>query len=240
MYEQKNWNAVILYNYVHEAISRSNLLEDSDKYCEYASSVKEVLKNKLKRIKEYYEDYYRKHIKNGDADKLIVSLQGNLDDAVKDIQKYVDALKLNIFLQESRWGKLEYNTKQSIENLAPNLDAPGSSKVATFSRPLVLTDEESEKFYLFYPTIACDNNQLYIAKLGLQNGEWKQSNNGQRSRGQRSMTKMTTRKVTEIRNLTEFKNDYESLLDRLLKRLDGLVKLPTEELWNKWHQKDKK
>ena len=227
-----------MYNYVHETINGNDLPE--------VATVNQVLKNKLNGIKTHYEYYYReyikrKHIKKDDAEKLIDSLQKNLKQAIADIQKYVDALKLNMFWQEFRNEKQEYNTEQYSGNLAPYLEAKSDSgKVVTFSCSLVLTDEESEKFYLFYPTIACDNDQLYIAKLGLQNGEWKQSNNGQRNRGQRSMTKTTTRKVTEIRNLTEFKNDYGSLLDRLLKRLDGLVELPTEELWNKWHQKDKK
>ena len=218
-----------MYNYVHEVINGNDLPE--------VATVKQVLQDKLNGIKTHYENYYReyikrKHIKKDDADKLIDSLQKNLDDAVNDIQKYVDALKLNMFLQEFRNEKQEYNTEQSSWNLAPYLDETSSSKVATFSYPLVLTDEEeSDKFYLFCPTIACDNNQLYIAKLELQNGEWKQSNNGQRS-----MTKTTTRKVTKIQELDELKKKGKLLLERL----DGLVELPTEELLEAWHLEEEK
>ena len=81
---------------------------------------------------------------------MIFSLQGNLDDAVNDIQKYVDALKLNIFLQEYKWEKLSYKEKQSIENLAPYLNNTSSSEAAEVWLDLILTDaKEPDKSYFF-------------------------------------------------------------------------------------------
>ncbi|MBQ2176050.1 MAG: hypothetical protein II453_13645 [Alphaproteobacteria bacterium] len=235
MYERKNWNAVILYNYVHEAINRDDLSSKrKTQYSKDISDVKGVLENKLDKIHKYYKDYYQEHFKNDDEklNRLLNSLEGNLNNAVNDIQKYVNALKLNESLYEFKKIKLAYKKKKSIENLAPYLDdsSSSSSEVVEVWAPLVLTDKkDTNKSYLFYPTIAYDNNQLYIVELSRTVQRWEKSNK------QGSMEQISI-DSSKIKDLDGLKDHGKLLLDRL----DGLVKLPTEELWNKWHQKDKK
>ena len=240
LYEQKNWNAVILYNYVHEVINGNNLNKNKKGYCgklfEYAAivgnvgNVREVLKNKLKGIKTYYEDYYKdyceKHIKNDDekSNRLLNSLENNLDDAVKDIQKYVDALKLNECLFEFRQCK-----RSNI--LVPNVKIQKSHKLnegAEFFSEILLIDKKNKnKSYRFWPTISCYDNRLYI--VGLKYKECLKEMDSNKLRREES-------DMTYIKKLAALKNEGKLLLERL----DGLVELPTEELWNKWHQKDKK
>ena len=162
--------------------------------------------------------------------RLLNSLENNLDDAVKDIQKYVDALKLNEYLYEFKKIKLAYKKKKSIENLAPYLDdsSSSSSEVVEVWTPLVLTDKkDTNKSYLFYPTIAYDNNQLYIVELSRTVQRWEKSNK------QGSMEQISI-DSSKIKDLDGLKDHGKLLLDRL----DGLVKLPTEELWNEWHPKN--
>ena len=235
MYEQKNWNAVILYNYVHEAINRNYLTKNKIGYDEYdeikfeyatiVRNVREVLKNKLKGIKTYYEDYCEKHIKNDDekSNRLLNSLENNLNDAVNDIQKYVDALKLNECLFEFRQCKLD-------KNLAPHLELNSyklNEGAGFFSEILLIDEKDKNKSYCFWPTISCYDNRLYIVGL-----EYKER-----------LKEMDSKKLSQeesdmiyIKKLAALKNEGKLLLERL----DGLVELPTEELWNKWHQKDKK
>ena len=248
-YKPENWNAVILYNYVHEVINGNNLNKNKKGYCgklfEYAAivgnvgNVREVLKNKLKGIKTYYEDYYKdycekhiknddekKHIKNDDekSNRLLNSLENNLDNAVNDIQKYVDALKLNECLFEFRQCK-------RMNILVPDVKIQKSHKLnegAEFFSEIMLTDKKNKnKSYRFWPTISCYDNRLYIVGL-----EYKEC-----------LKEMDSNKLSQeesdmiyIKKLAALKNEGKLLLERL----DGLVELPTEELWNKWHQKDKK
>ena len=223
-YERKNWNAVILYNYVHEVINGNNLPEDS--------TVNQVLKNKLNGIKTHYENYYReyikrKHIKKDDADKLIDSLQKNLDDAVNDIQKYVDALKLHESLLKYRWEKPAYKKKQSIEYLAPNLETSPGGECA-FYRGIMLTDKKNpDIFYVFTPTIACYNNQLYIVGLSYNWNRWEDFEQEKQ---------FISGSVNDIKNLI----DLKQVSTRLLERLGGLVKLPDENLLQYWLKQEAK
>ena len=221
MYERKNWNAVILYNYVHEAINRNGLYENNDEYFDDMSNVSLVLQDKLETIKTHYENYYRGHIKNGDADKLIVSLQGNLDDAVNDIQKYVDALKLNMYLIDFRWRKQEYEKSSCIDNLAPFLKTSSGGGAVCYPN-ITLTDEKKHDiFYDFYPTIACADNQLYIVGLSHNSNCWKKFE---------GEMQYDINPCNSIQNLEELK----FVSKRLLKRLGGVVKLPNEDLLQYW------
>ena len=226
LYKPENWNAVILYNYVHEAINGDNLSERMTQYSEDISNVKEVLKNKLKRIKAYYEDYCEKHIKNDDekSNRLLNSLENNLNDAVNDIQKYVDALKLNECLFEFRQCKPK-------DKLAPHLvvryDDVG--EVANVFSDIVLTDEEDEsKSYSFRPDIRCYNNQLCIVRLEYEERQWGTDSNNRITRKEGD--------TINIKDLDELKKKGKLLLERLKR----LVEIPTKELWNEWHKEDKK
>ncbi|MBQ2174953.1 MAG: hypothetical protein II453_07800, partial [Alphaproteobacteria bacterium] len=223
LYEQKNWNAVILYNYVHEAINRGNLYKTVRLYSKDISNVKGVLGNKLERIKAYYEDYYQERFKNDDEklNRLLNSLEKNLDDAVNYIQEYVDALKLNEDLFSFGQCKLR-------NILAPNVKRQKSYKLnegVAFLIGIMLTDEKDKnKSYHFWPTISCHNNQLCIVELGYK--ELLLETDGNK----------ITQENTEIQKLEEFLNKSKLLLERL----KGLVEIPTKELWNEWHKEDKK
>ena len=231
-YKPENWNAVILYNYVHEAINGDNFPEDSNSYNKDILNVKEVLGNKLDKIKAYYEHYYQKHIKNN-AKKLghlLDSLKGNLNNAVNDIQKYVDALKLNEYLLVFRQCKLD-------DTLAPFLTLKNCDvgEGAEFFGRIVLTDEEdknesneSNESYRFWPTISCYDNQLYIVGLLYKESRWEADGKNKITQKEGDMTK--------IQDLDELKDKSKLLLERL----KGLVEIPTEELWNEWHKEDKK
>ncbi|MBQ3946121.1 MAG: hypothetical protein II670_11020, partial [Alphaproteobacteria bacterium] len=176
LYERKNWNAVILYNYVHEAINRDDLPEGLYEYYKYASSVKEVLKNKLKLIKTCYENYYRGHIKNGDADKLIDSLQGNLDDAVNDIQKYVDALSLYEDLYEFRTNKQQYKNTSSILYIAPkvNVSSDDDGRAFKYDASFFL-DAGSDQRQKYVPTFRYYDGKLYITSIKIFEETWRQT-----------------------------------------------------------------
>ena len=226
LYEQKNWNAVILYNYVHEAINRNGIYENNDEYFYDMSNVSLVLQDKLETIKRHYENYYiecikRKHIKKGDADNLIKSLQTNLSNAINDIQKYVDALKLNMYLVNFRWRKQEYEKFPCIGNLAPLLETSSGGGAVCYPN-ITLTDEEKHDiFYDFYPTIACADNQLYIVGLSHDSGRWKKFE---------GKMQYDINPCNSIKNLEELK----FMSERLLERLGGVVKLPNEDLLKYW------
>ncbi len=225
-YTPANWNAVILYNYVHEAINRSNLYRTGKSHSNDISNVKEVLGNKLERIKAYYEDYYQERFKN-DAEELnhlLNSLEKNLDDAVNYIQEYVDALKLNEDLFSFGQCKLK-------NILAPNVKNQKSHKLnegACFFIGIMLTDKKNKnKSYRFWPTISCYDNQLYIVELEYKERQWiTDAING--------ITREKRGDTINIQDLDALKKEGKLLLERL----DGLVELPTEELWNEWHPKN--
>lgn len=94
-YEQEHWNAIILYNYIHEAINGEKDILG------YYDNVSAVLGETLARIKDQYQ-----------ANK-------SLDTAVDIIEHYVKALKLNEYLCCFRESKLQYDETQSVNDLAP-------------------------------------------------------------------------------------------------------------------------
>ena len=99
-YEQKHWNAVILCNYIHGAIN-GKPYKSKDEYIEKTKDVFGVLNNgKLYKLSTHYGKY----------GKLGLSIKDDLLKAVRDIQKYVNALKLNEYLYKFRTSKQNYET----------------------------------------------------------------------------------------------------------------------------------
>ena len=85
-FKQANWNELILCNYIHETIN-GNLFNDKDDY----KKVSDVLCDKIEDIKDYYGNNQNTYI----------------DNAVKVVQHYVNALKLDEYLFDCRKSKLK-------------------------------------------------------------------------------------------------------------------------------------
>ena len=109
-YEQKHWNAVILYNYVHEMINGNNLPADKAGYSDQTQNVYNMLKHdKMQQLYTYYKQYDQTGLK--------------LSRAIRDIQQYVDALKLNEYLYEFRTSKWKYKTERTVFNVVPHVSS---------------------------------------------------------------------------------------------------------------------
>ena len=142
-YSKENWNAVILYNYVHEAINGVNLPVKDNQYVDDISDVKKLLnkERKLEAIKNYYEDYY---VQLGqDSDQISQILQ----EAVQDIQQYVDALHLNEVLYDFRSNKLVYDKPHNIENIVSGYKGVnnGTMEVGFNFQIIQLDNSQAEK-----------------------------------------------------------------------------------------------
>ena len=224
-YGSENWNAVILYNYVHEAINGEAFNEfftfddDEQRYCycndklsEYAKKVSDVLKDKLKRIKEYYEGRY----------------DTELEDAVNDIQEYVDALELNEWLVHFRETETNYRTSDCplCSDLAPYLDGNFSEYGGSLSRSFCRVDKDNalNKRLSYDLELRYHDRNLYVWCLEIEKqsfefkngkGEWKRKDG------------------TSLSDPSELESpEFSWIMDRL----EGLVVPPSEDLWNEWCQ----
>ena len=229
LYKPENWNAVILYNYVHEAINRNGLYENMDVYFDDMSNVSLVLQDKLETIKRHYENYYRGHIKNGDADKLIVSLQGNLDDAVNDIQKYVDALSLYEDLYEFRTNKQQYKKMSSILYIAPkvNISSDDDGRAFKYDASFFL-DAGSDQRQKYVPTFRYYDGKLYITSIKIFEETWRQTAEDGSGCWKKSCNSMSVYDPADLKKYGGW----------LLDRWGGLVTLPDEEMFIKWADED--
>ena len=218
-----------MYNYVHEAINRSNLYRTGKSHSNDISSVKEVLKNKLKLIKTCYENYYRGHIKNGDADKLIVSLQGNLDDAVNDIQKYVDALSLYEDLYEFRTNKQQYKNMSSILYIAPkvNISSDDDGRAFKYDASFFL-NAGSDQRQKYVPTFRYYDGKLYITSIKIFEETWTQTAEDGSGNWKKNRNSMSVYDPADLKKYGGW----------LLDRWGGLVTLPDEEMFIKWADED--
>ncbi len=222
MYERKNWNAVILYNYVHETINGNNLPEEPDKYCEYASDVKGVLKNKLVKIVKYYKK------------RRTLSLKKILEQAVADIQKYVNALKLNKSLHSFRESKLRYNEDRSMINLIPMANKSGSDKdrqLIKFHAPYYFATKQNPMTVNCYRIkLACYKHNLYVTGFST----WLERYKLTKIQDEQCYLSGNWERISEFKQYNTVNDDikqYGSLvLDRLTKTFD-FVKLPTKEQW---------
>jgi len=231
-YKQRNWNAVILYNYIHEAINGEAFKEffpgDKDAvesakkdYAEQLSDVEGVLKNKLKKIKKYYTKY------GGEK------CTKRLDKAVKHIQKYVMTLRLDEYLYEFRTSKQEYDYDKAAQkdpsNLAPNLSADLNKNGVHMSLfPFYHVDESLKTQWMFSPSFQYEGGKLYISELKVQQGS--------RKKGEDNRYIWIYDRPYYVQTVDNLKNGTGKWL---MKRLEGLVDGPSEELWNKWRQKKK-
>ena len=215
-YELEHWNAVILYNYIHEAINgKGQPYYDESDYADKLSDVQTFLKKKLKLLKAHYENQYN----------------GAIDNAVKEIQEYVKALKLNEELYEFRQSKLQYDSDQDIKYIAPYVDQDNSDDeklkfdecFRKFNKDLAPDEQQ------YIPTFRYYNGNLFIAKLEIQADNWHEDTHY-------AQGYWMIYPVLSSNSIDEIKKHG----DWLLKRLNELVKLPTEALWNKWYQKKKK
>ena len=229
-YGPENWNAVILYNYVHEAINgavfEKYFVHDKKEkryyygeggwntYTGQTRKVSDVLENKLEEIKKYYQNKYNK----------------KLEDAVNDIQKYVDALELNEWLADFRETEMNYRISDLplCSDLAPYLSNYFSEHGGPLSRssPFYRVDDEDalNKRLSYGLELRYHDRNLYVWGLEIEKqsfefengkGEWKRKDG------------------TSLSDLSELKSpEFQWIMDRL----EGLVTPPSEELWNEWCQ----
>ena len=261
-YKQRNWNAVILYNYIHEMINGEGFEElfnsdfDSDKdsvkntkedyaeqidYRAHQFKVENVLKNKLEAIKEHYKkefgkDYEEKYCKR-------------LDKAVEHIQKYVSTLPLIEYLYDFKASKQKYDggvekkTSNLAPDLAPNFDEDG---VAVLSYPFYHADKDNYSIKILeYPSFECINGELYISVLGIKEQKW-EMNTGYFAEGIFGrVTKFLTGRDNSSYSWNEnqkdqmwfdYKNIYtlEKQGTWIAERLKGLAQIPTKEVLDEW------
>ena len=240
-YKPENWNAVILYNYVHEAINGEAFKEfftgdkvilSEETYTRQISDVKAVLGDKLDTITKFYE-------KN-----LIYNLDETLKNAVEDIQKYVQALKLDKYLYDFRASKHAYDKipqcKQALSLLAPHLTVefkegkkeplPFCTVNGRFGFCRATPNGVRNKRSLYEPTFLCRDGKLYTWKF-IAVSQFREID--ERNRyiwGCIDIHDHSTLYITQLQN-----GKGKWLIDRLA----GLAEVPSEKLWNKWHPKNK-
>ena len=155
-YNQKHWNAVILYNYIHEAINGEGLPARGRDYKNLVYDVSILLKDKLDELKQNYGDEYNEAI----------------DKAVEYIQDYVRALKLEVPLYEFRASKLKYDN-ENIQYIAPCVSDSSDNNKLIFNKAFYQFDERSQKQrWLYCPTFRYYDGKLYIAKLKVEIEDW--------------------------------------------------------------------
>ena len=233
-YGAENWNAVILYNYVHEVINgktfkkllsfddkKNRYYYNSDKWGEYTGQTRKVsgvLQDKLKEIKKYYKGRY----------------DTELEDAVNDIQKYVEALELNEWLLY--FGETETNYRTSdcplCSDLAPYLDGNfsecGGAILSSFYR--VDKDNALTKRLSYDLELGYHGNNLYVFGLAIN----KQSFGGGEGDEEYDEKKWITTHTSTLSDLSELEESSE--FRWIMDRLEGLVTPPSEDLWNEWCQ----
>ena len=168
-YDKKHWNAVIFYNYIHEAMNGADHYTERDQYEEYICDVNNLLNKsgKLEAIRKYYKTHYTKNLN---------ALYKNLEDAVKDIQRYVNALGLQSDLYSFRIHKQNYNKIPDIMDIAPGVKkAPGNdllifSKFCTFCKTISKGDNIHRMAYI--PSLRVYNNNLYIFGFHVSEQYW--------------------------------------------------------------------
>ena len=224
-YKQKHWNAVILYNYIHEAINGEGLPEKKDEYQARVENVGDFLQNKLSALKVQYKDLYHKYI----------------DDAVKVIQEYVKTLRLDEELYEFRQSKQEYD--KSLKDKGPNIayilphvdmNNTNSNKLC-FDKFFHKLDENSYyKRWRYIPLFRYAGDKLYISGAYIQEESYDANyddNDNWR------IVKYEYIAIDDIEGVKELDGKLK-LCKPLLERLDGLVNKPTEDIIKKWAKED--
>ena len=147
-YKPENWNAVILYNYVHEAIN--------GEYPYPLDDVSVALVDKLDGIKKFYKNHY--HIENDKLDRAIKN-------AVNDIQKYVKALRLSSSLLIHRNRKLEYKQNLSPSSLSP-IAIEGDANYSIFDKSFYKVADSIVQYKVNFGYF---EGNLYIVDLDILN-----------------------------------------------------------------------
>ena len=179
------------------------------------------MQDKLKEIKKYYKGRY----------------DTKLEDAVNDIQKYVDALELNELLPDFVKTKENYlmsyriSDLPSYSDLAPYLDGDFSEIGGAMSVlfPFLRLDDEgdSNKRLNYGLELRYYDRNLYVFGLEIERQSLKEDD-GKRYWGETDRTTLS--------DLSNFKKpEFGWIMDRL----EGLVTQPSKELWNEWHPKKK-
>ena len=204
-YKPEHWNAVILYNYVHEMIN-CKIGSDHNQYLQSTADVKSVLMSKMEKIKLHYNN---KH-------------DSELNKAVGNIQKYVEALWLQEALYQFGVSRQIYNKYQYIGHIVPSVagsvpNNQDSKNIKFDSLFLAPSDKMQDKYYKqiqYKPTFSYYSGRLYISDLCIW--ELSQDKDNQYNRDE-----------IRWRNYSAFKNHCEWLKERL----GELVEIPDEELW---------
>ncbi len=137
-YERKHWNAVLLYNFVYQIITKNNTL-----------STERLLDDVIAKLSKHYT--------SPDASS---NLNDELDRAKRDIIEYDSALRLRDRLNEYSNTSIDYErywkSRWDIKYLAPRLSYDGG---ATYSRVNGLAPQEKDRNYVeFAPDIRIEEN----------------------------------------------------------------------------------
>ena len=178
-YRGEHWNAVILYNYLNKMLNVYRTLFDKD--------AMQQVKDELDLIRKHYESYYTQYCAD-DADKLINDLPTKLDDAVNDIQQYVNALNLdkildlfldarirNALLQDNinEGARIKYINiisdyiKRPILTIATDLSHIYSDEkngCITYTHGFI-SDEVGAEQQIYIPTFRYQDGKLYISEI---------------------------------------------------------------------------
>ena len=157
-YEQKHWNAVILYNYFNAVVDSSKINPDqigNREYPEWTSNVQSGLNSKVHDIYKRYENDYNSN------KKLLCQ---NLKQAIKNIQQYVNALDLCEVLCEFNVSKKKYDEDARIDVIAPfvNLNIDSNNERIFFS----------ERMAFWKTLVNCDPTQRVGYTPELQISQW--------------------------------------------------------------------
>jgi len=214
-YKPENWNAVILYNYVHEVIN--------GEYPYPLDDVSVALVDKLDGIKKFYKNHY--HIENDKLDRAIKN-------AVNDIQQYVKALNLSKTLlgfidNKSQYDKYKLPAKLAY-GVSPDFDESGGGLLQKFY--YTDTKDAANKRLCYTPKFRYHNRKLYISELDIATESFIQET--KKWKTDSYLVSITERSEFSKIQDESTKPEFRWLTDRL----KGLVEMPGEELWNKWRK----
>ena len=227
--EQADWNELILYNYIHEAIN-GNLNEAKD--------VRHVLGDKLTSIEKYCIYYYSgKYSEDQEqAGAYITNINQYIDNAVEIVQCYVNALKLNEYLFQFRECKRKYDYefrptikpkyayRPSVMNISPNVDTKNSREDGQcFAHNFadLFFDPQSQLLRGYKVFLRYFNGRMYVSKLIIDEMDPYKAYPG---------------KTIKYQYDTSDLDGLKKWGEWLWKRLDTLVKLPTPEIIKQWEQ----
>ena len=222
-YEQANWNAVVLYNYVFQILTRNDDISKIDGAIR--KSTLYLIKNELCK---QYSDILKVKPKVKIEGKTVNSntVEDMISRASIDIAAYATALNIESILWKIKDQSARFESAKTLRNFAPNLTTTSlgeNTKEVSFSRDnaviydasnLILERKENNDLWNWAPRFQLIKDNWHIIRMDLFSGQRTEDHYQWSQKGYSG-----TENAIEIKKYSKY----------VLKLLDGLVKLLEEE-----------